>query len=679
VGNKMTKSKGSPRSAHRRLVSVSLLVGGGVLSVLVLSNRAPLAAQEDPGDLAAQASPYDWLQFNGNPQHDGNNTRETVLGASNVVSLQLLFQSSLPSIADGAPVYLANVATAGGTRDLLFVTTKAGHIIALDAATGVQVWSRQNGAGNCTINNGGSICYTTSHPAIDPNRLYVYSYGLDGRVHKYQVGDGTEIVTGGWPQLTTLKGFDEKGSPALSFATAGNGVTYLYMPNGGYPGDAGDYQGHVTAINLADGTQKVFNALCSDLTVHFVETPGTPDCPFQQSAIWARVGVVYDSVTNRIYMATGNGIYDGLSNWADTVFSLNPDATGSGGQPLDTYTPANYQTLNDNDLDLGSTAPAILPAAGFAGRLGLQGGKDSMLRLINLADLSGQGGPGHTGGELQLFRVPQDGQVLTAPVVWINPADGSTWAFVTNRSGSSGLKLTITNGTPTLVTQWQNTLTGFSPLMANNVLYFAGSGIIRALNPLTGAVLWSDTTHVGGNHWESPIVVNATLYITDESAHLTAYALPPATPTPTPTPSRTPTAAASNTPTRTPTLTPTPAVFPDLVVSSFNVPSKARAGQKLRVSDTTANTGAGPAGVSATGYYLSLDATLDAGDIPLGVRPVPALAPGGADKGSVNLLIPSGTPSGTYFLIARADADSAVTEANEGNNTNADSIVVGHP
>jgi outer membrane protein assembly factor BamB len=115
---------------------------------------------------------------------------------------------------------------------------------------------------------------------------------------------------------------------------------------------------------------------------------------------------------------------------------------------------------------------------------------------------------------------------LTAPAVWIRPADGSTWVFVTNGSGSSGLKLTVSGGVPALGVQWHNSLSGFSPLVANNVLYFAANNIIRALDPLTGSVLWSDTTHVGGNHWESPIVVNAKLYITDESAHLTAYGLP---------------------------------------------------------------------------------------------------------------------------------------------------------
>ena len=41
--------------------------------------------------------------------------------------------------------------------------------------------------------------------------------------------------------------------------------------------DRGDYQGHITAINLADGSQRVFNANSSDQAVHFAERPDTPD------------------------------------------------------------------------------------------------------------------------------------------------------------------------------------------------------------------------------------------------------------------------------------------------------------------------------------------------------------------------------------------------------------------
>jgi hypothetical protein len=477
---------------------------------------------------ASNAIGYNWLQFNGDAAHSGNNPLEKAIDANNVATMAFKYQVTLPAVADGAPVLLRSVLTASGVKDLLFVTTKAGHIVALDAKTGGQAWSRQYPAGACRINNGSTPCYTTSSPAIDPNRLYVYSYGLDGFVHKHQVGDGAEILTGGWPQIATLKGFDEKGSAAIAFATS-QGVTYLYVVHGGYPGDNGDYQGHVTAINLATGGQQVFNTMCSNQVVHF----GAGSCGSTRSAIWARPSVIYDAGTDRIFMGTGNGSYSGNlggNNWSESVIALNADATGAGGKPLDAYTATNFQSLDNADADLGSTAPAILPTAAnsIVQRLAIQAGKDGLLRLINLANLSGQGGPGHTGGEIgSIISVPQGtGAVLTQPAVWVNPSDGATWAFVTNGNGISGLRLQFdVNGNPSLVSPWHNGQGGTSPLVANNILYYASGGTLRALDPISGAPLWS-SNQIGGIHWESPIVANGWLYVTDESAHLTAFAPP---------------------------------------------------------------------------------------------------------------------------------------------------------
>src|SRR5262249_32006969 len=158
------------------------------------------------------------------------------------------------------------------------VTTKAGRIVALDARGGGILWVRQPATGPN---------YTTSSPAVDPNRQFVYSYGLDGFVHKYAVFDGTEITAAGWPQLATRKRDVEKGSSALSIARIADGRIFLYVANGGYPGDAGDYQGHVTSIDLATGGQRVFNAACSDKTIHFTENSGPlEDCPHKQTAVW---------------------------------------------------------------------------------------------------------------------------------------------------------------------------------------------------------------------------------------------------------------------------------------------------------------------------------------------------------------------------------------------------------
>jgi outer membrane protein assembly factor BamB len=477
------------------------------------------------------ANAYDWLEFNGNPQHSGNNTQESTIARANVATLATLFQVTLPAVADGAPVVLTGVSTSTGTRDLLFVNTKDGRILAIDAHTGVTVWQNQYPPGSCTVNGNGSLaCFTTSSPAIDPARTFVYAYGLDGNVHKYSAGSGAEVTGSGWPEATTLKPFNEKCSSALAIATAASGSSYLYVAHGGYPGDNGDYQGHVTSINLSTGAQNVFNTACSSETVHFVETPGTPDCSSVRSAVWARGGVVYSATLDEIFIGTGNGDFiPGSGDWGDSILALSPAGVGLDGGPIDSYTPTNYQSLEATDSDLGSTDPALLPvpANSNVAQLAVQSGKDGLLRLLNLANLSTQGGPGHLAGHIgTITSVPQGGGVLTDIAVWVNPADSSTWAFVANGNGTSGLELAIdANGNPSLTAVWQTSNGGSSPLVANNVLFVASSGALRALSPLTGATLWTAPAGlIGGIHWESPVVANGVVYVTDESARLTAFA-----------------------------------------------------------------------------------------------------------------------------------------------------------
>ena len=52
------------------------------------------------------AHAYDWLQYNGDAQHSGNNTLETAIGKGNVAQMTQKFQVTLAGTADGAPVFL---------------------------------------------------------------------------------------------------------------------------------------------------------------------------------------------------------------------------------------------------------------------------------------------------------------------------------------------------------------------------------------------------------------------------------------------------------------------------------------------------------------------------------------------------------------------------------------------
>jgi subtilase family serine protease len=111
----------------------------------------------------------------------------------------------------------------------------------------------------------------------------------------------------------------------------------------------------------------------------------------------------------------------------------------------------------------------------------------------------------------------------------------------------------------------------------------------------------------------------------------------------------------------------------DLAVTSVeDPPATTLAGASLRVTDITRNVGAANAAASTTRYYLSLDTLRDGADVLLvGARAIPPLAPNAFSTVAVTVTIPTGTPAGTYFLLACADDLGAVSETNETNNCRA--------
>ncbi len=112
----------------------------------------------------------------------------------------------------------------------------------------------------------------------------------------------------------------------------------------------------------------------------------------------------------------------------------------------------------------------------------------------------------------------------------------------------------------------------------------------------------------------------------------------------------------------------------DLVVQTTGVvgPTTVARGGVITASDNTRNQGLVTAGPSSTRYYLSLDAVKSSSDKPLtGSRAVAGLLTGAASQGSAQVTVPLDTTPGTYYLVACADASSAITELSETNNCTA--------
>jgi outer membrane protein assembly factor BamB len=220
-----------------------------------------------------------------------------------------------------------------------------------------------------------------------------------------------------------------------------------------------------------------------------------------------------------VFAATGNGDYDPASgDYGDSMLELKPDMSSLVGY----YAPANALLLQEEDLDLGSTSPALIPrqATSNTPLMAVQGGKDQLLRLVDRSNL--------TGSAAVLQTITLDAKVYSAPAIYQAPG-GPLYVYVGLPDGMYAYTLTTLGGLSQLTQVWKKSLSlggeGTSAAVRAGVVYVAASDELDALDATTGAVLAS--APIGGVHWESPMIARGVVYVTDESHNLTAFQILP--------------------------------------------------------------------------------------------------------------------------------------------------------
>jgi outer membrane protein assembly factor BamB len=413
------------------------------------------------------AGGMDWNRF-GYDAARHNQAPGSGITAANVSKLKRL-TVHLDGTVDSSPIYLHDVRVRGKSHDVFFVTTTYGRTEAIDADSGSVLWRFTPPAYGRVA---GTAQITNSSPAASTDRTAIYASASDGRVRKLRVSDGKVL----WTTTLTRDPTHEKLTSSINVSRG-----LVIMATGGYIGDAPPYQGHVVTMSERTGRiQHVWNSLCSDR--HAIITPSS--CDASDSAIWSRSGAAVDPTNGTLVVATGNAPFNGTTNWGDSVLVLAPD----GSRLLRHYTPANHEELNRGDVDLGSTSPALLPN-GYA----VQGGKDGILRLLQLHKLPGVNNT--TGGELQTVNTP--GGLFSAPAIW-----NGKWVFLATEGGTQALSFRGGRLHPV----WSNANGGTSPVVAGPLLYVAGNGSIRVYVPTSGREVARLPT--GSVHWQSPIVAD---------------------------------------------------------------------------------------------------------------------------------------------------------------------------
>ena len=429
---------------------------------------------------------HDWTRFGWDAGRTNASSTPTGITAATVGSLRRQ-QVAIDGTVDASAIYLHGVQVNGATHDVFFVTTSYGKTLAIDADKGAILW-RHTPAGYASWE--GSRQVTTATPVADPDRAFVYAASPDGQIAKLAVADGHAV----WSTAITLLPRREKIASSLNYFRG-----RVIATTGGYIGDASPYQGHIAILDGASGDLlHVWNSLCSD-------RPGLLEpssCRESGSAIWGRAGAVIDSATGNIFVATGNGRWDGRTNWGDAVLELDPDATTLVGN----YTPENTDELDADDADLGSSSPVLL------GEFVAQAGKDGMLRLLDWKRMAGTAP--HRAGERQIVRTPSGAGLFTAPAVWRSATANTISFFAADFGGTAAWTLAGDH----LDARWRNKKAGTSPVVAGGLLYvYDPDGTLRVYQPETGQELAA--LECGSGHWNSPIVADGRIALPEGSSN----------------------------------------------------------------------------------------------------------------------------------------------------------------
>jgi hypothetical protein len=120
-----------------------------------------------------------------------------------------------------------------------------------------------------------------------------------------------------------------------------NGTVYVAI---GSHGDNGVWQGWIMAYTA------------STLAQQWVYHTTDPINGNNGGAIWSSGNGPAADASGNIYVETGNGFFDGVNNFSDSVLKISP-----AGARVDYFTPFDQQIMQNNDIDLGSSNPIILP------------------------------------------------------------------------------------------------------------------------------------------------------------------------------------------------------------------------------------------------------------------------------------------------------------------------------
>jgi outer membrane protein assembly factor BamB len=329
--------------------------------------------------------------------------------------MRLLWNTRLSTPAKGivlstltAPLVAEGVNTPQGPKNLLFLLGADDTMFALEADTGKVFWQK-------TFTNPATptwaatwLCSNTVNdtPVIDKQKRIIFLITSDGRLRALNLSDGTDRMKPAGMVEPFARAWSLNLIDNVVYTTSGRGCGQFPATKGA---KAPVVPGSVSAMDVSN---------LDDPKLTRFYTSGT-----KYSGPWGRGGVTRGP-NGTVITQTADGFYDpAAGDFGETVLKLAPKAT----RLLDSFTPSNWQSLNTQDLDLGSASSDVFV---FQNRtLIAVAGKEGFLYLLDAADLGGR--PNHSS---PLYKSPQLGNDAAEGK---NPGEG-VWGSITSYETPDG-------------------------------------------------------------------------------------------------------------------------------------------------------------------------------------------------------------------------------------------------
>ncbi|HMK63521.1 MAG TPA: PQQ-binding-like beta-propeller repeat protein, partial [Acidimicrobiales bacterium] len=416
---------------------------------VVMSGEAAAASSAPHVDATSS-----WTVYHGNPLGTGVDTSGVTFNPPNLAWTS--------PVLDGQ-VYGEPLEATGR----VFVATENDTVYALAADTGAVLWSDHLGTPvPSSLLPCGDISPTvgiTGTPVIDTARGEIFV------VTDVDAGDTPFHELVGLNMYTGASLLSEAVNPPGQDPAAILQRTGLNLSNGnvlfGYGGNFGDcstYSGWVVSVPEGGGTPGYYQ------TVPIGNDGG----------VWMGGAAPEVDAAGNIWVATGNGTTSSNYDFGDSVLELSPSLVRT-----QFFAPTTWQSDNQNDLDLGSSPPALLSNGTI-----LQVGKNSTAYLLNQASLGGIGGQTASIGAC---GSDSDGGIAISGTVVYEPCGSGVEAIQTSP----------------LSVQWQTTTGAHGPpITAGGLVWSIGGSSLYGLDPATGDTVQQVSVGGEANHFPTPAV-----------------------------------------------------------------------------------------------------------------------------------------------------------------------------